>query len=357
MERRNFLKMMTVAAGAPMAATALPEAWSPMATADQPPLPIPKDRPPDTIRGEMRYRPLGRTGDQVSVIGLGGHHIGRQKDDQESITIIRTAIDHGITFMDNCWDYHDGGSEVRMGKALRDGYRQKVFLMTKIDGRTKEAAARQIDESLTRLQTDRLDLLQHHEVLRMEDPDRIFAPGGAMEAVVAARKAGKVRFIGFTGHKDPLVHLRMLEVAARHNFRLDTAQMPLNVMDAHFRSFARQVVPVLIREEMGVLGMKSMADGAILKSGTFTPIECLHYAMSLPTSTVITGIDSLAILKQALEAVRTFKPLTQDQLTGLLDKTANAAADGRYERFKTTNGFDGTAKNPAWLGAWDKGPG
>src|SRR5262249_18885937 len=257
----------------------------------------------------------------------------------------------------NCWDYHDGRSEMRMGKALRDGYRKKVFLMTKIDGRTKKAAAEQLDQSLRRLQTDVSDLLQHHEVIRLEDPDRIFADGGAMEALLAAKKAGKVRFIGFTGHKDPLVHLRMLEVAARHKFRFDTVQMPLNVLDAHFRSFEKSVLPVLVREEIGVLGMKSMGDGLVLKSKTATPVECLHYAMTLPTSTVITGIDSLDILKQDLEAVKTFRLLTDKQVADLLARTAKAAADGRFERFKTTNGFDGTAKHPQWLGEADKGPG
>ncbi len=191
----------------------------------------------------------------------------------------------------------------------------------------------------------------------MEDPDRIFAQGGAMEAVLAAQKAGKVRFIGFTGHKDPLVHLRMLEVAAQHKFRFDTVQMPLNVMDAHFRSFEQKVLPVLVRDGIGVLGMKPMGDGVILKSKTVTPVECLHYAMTLPTSTVITGIDSLEILKQDLEAVKTFKPLTEEQTDTLLQRTAEAAAEGRYERFKTTNGFDGTAQHPEWLGAKDEGPG
>src|SRR6267378_4489981 len=233
-------------------------------------------RPMETVRGEMRYRPLGRTGEEVSVIGLGGHHIGRQKEEKESIRIIRAAIDAGITFLDNCWDYHDGGSEVRMGKALKDGYRKKVFLMTKIDGRTKKAAAEQIDQSLRRLQTDVIDLVQHHEVIRLEDPDRIFAEGGAQEALGAAQKAGKVRFVGFTGHKDPLVHLRMLEVAAKHGFRFDTVQMPLNVMDAHFRSFGKNVLPALVREGIGVLGMKPMGDGLILRSKAVTPIECLH---------------------------------------------------------------------------------
>jgi aryl-alcohol dehydrogenase-like predicted oxidoreductase len=244
-----------------------------------------------------------------------------------------------------------------MGKALRDGYRQKVFLMTKIDGRTKKAAAEQLDESLKRLQTDVIDLVQHHEVLRLEDPDRIFADGGAQEALTEAKQAGKIRFIGFTGHKDPLVHLRMLEVAAKHDFRFDTVQMPLNVMDAHFRSFERAVLPVLVREGIGVLGMKSMGDGIILRSKTATPVECLQYAMSLPTSTVITGIDSLQVLKQDIEAVKTFRPLTDEQVAALLARTAKFAADGRFERFKTTNGFDGTAQNPKWLGAADEGPG
>src|SRR4051812_48388740 len=254
--------------------------------------------PKETRRGDMLYRQLGNTKEEVSVIGLGGHHIGRQKDEKDSIAIIRSAIDAGITFMDNSWDYHDGGSEVRMGKALRNGYRKRVFLMTKIDGRTKKAAAEQIDESLKRLQTDVIDLLQHHEIIRLEDPDRIFAEGGAQEAVLASQKAGKIRFIGFTGHKDPLVHLRMLEVAAQHQFRFDAVQMPLNVLDAHFRSFEKRVLPVLVKEGIGVLGMKSMGDGLVLESKTATPVECLHYAMNLPTATVITGIDSLRSLSR-----------------------------------------------------------
>lgn len=303
-----------------------------------------------TRNGDMIYRTLGRTKEKVSVIGLGGHHIGRQKDEQESIKIIRSAIDRGINFMDNCWDYHNGGSEIRMGKALQDGYRQKVFLMTKIDGRTKESAAKQIDESLKRLQTDRVDLMQFHEIIRLEDPDRIFAKGGAAEAVLEAQKAGKVRYIGFTGHKDPLVHLRMLEIAAQNNFRFDAVQLPLNVMDAHFRSFERAVLPKLIQNQIGVLGMKSMGDQIILKSNTVKPIECLHYAMNLPTSTVITGIDSMSILNQAFEAARTFKPMSQEQTAALLAKTAKVAAKGEYELFKTSDRFDGTAKNPQWLG-------
>jgi len=301
-------------------------------------------------KGDMLYRTLGSTGEQVSVLGLGGYHIGQPADDQEGISLIRSAIDHGVNFMDNCWDYHDGGSEIRMGKALRDGYRAKAFLMTKIDGRTKQEAAKQIEDSLKRLQTDHIDLLQHHEIIRMEDPDRIFANGGAQEALVQARKAGKIRYIGFTGHKDPVVHLRMLEVAAKHQFQFDAVQMPINVMDAHFRSFEHHVLPVLVKDHIGVLGMKSMAGQHILKSGTVTPVECLHYAMTLPTSVVIAGIESMKILDQAVEAVRTFQPMTASQITALLHRTAVAAADGRYEPFKTTEKFDGTARNPRWLG-------
>ncbi len=306
--------------------------------------------PDSTRNGDMLYRTLGRTKEKVSLIGLGGFHIGKQKDEQESIKIIRSAIDRGITFMDNSWDYNNGNSEIRMGKALQNGYRQKVFLMTKIDGRTKESAAEQINQSLQRLQTDHVDLMQFHEVIRLEDPDRIFAKGGALEAMLAAQKAGKVRYIGFTGHKDPLVHLRMLDTAAKHNFHFDTVQMPLNVMDAHFRSFGQKVLPRLIDNQIGVLGMKSMGDHFILNSNVVKPIECLHYAMNLPTSTVITGIDSMEILDQAFEAARTFKPMSQAQVSALLDRTAKAAANGQYELFKTSNHFDSTAKNPQWLG-------
>jgi len=298
----------------------------------------------------MPQRALGRTGEKVSAVGLGGYHIGKQADEAESITIIRSAIDRGLTFMDNCWDYNGGASEMRMGKALRDGYRQKVFLMTKIDGRTKEAAARQIDESLKRLQTDRIDLMQFHEVIRLEDPDRIFTPGGAIEAMVKARNAGKIRYIGFTGHKDPFVHLRMLEVAAAHKFRFDAVQMPLNVMDAHFRSFEHQVLPRLLADEIGVLGMKSMGDPLILESKTVTPVECLHYALNLPTSTVITGIDSLKVLDQALEAAHSFRPMGKEAVASLLARTAATAATGRFELFKTGSRYDGTAHNPLWLG-------
>jgi predicted aldo/keto reductase-like oxidoreductase len=263
---------------------------------------------PDS-KNEIPYRTLGRTGERVSLIGLGGYHLGNQSDPDESIRIIRTGIDEGINFLDNCWDYNDGESEIRMGRALRDGYRQKAFLMTKIDGRNKIAAVTQINESLRRLQTDRIDLLQFHEVIRDSDPDRIFAEGGAIEVVQEAKKAGKVRFVGFTGHKSPDIHLKMLATAAQHGFAFDAVQMPLNVMDAHFTSFEKKVLPALTKDGVGVLGMKPMGDHLILDSKTATPIECLHYAMNLPTSVVITGCDSLPILQQALQAARTFQPM------------------------------------------------
>lgn len=298
---------------------------------------------------DIPYRPLGTTGVDVSIIGVGGYHIG-DPSEQVGIRIIRTALDSGINFLDNCWDYHDGDSEVRMGKALRDGYRAKAFLMTKIDGRTRASAARQIDESLKRLQTDHIDLMQIHEVIRLEDPDRVFAQGGTMDALMEARKAGKIRFIGFTGHKDPMVHLRMLDTAKKHGFRFDTVQMPLNVMDAHFRSFEHQVLPRLVEERIGVLGMKPIASGIILESNTVTAVECLRYAMSLPTSTVINGMDSMDRLNQGLNVARTFKPMTKTEVAALLRKTSAAAADGRFEPFKTTAQFDGTAQNPQWLG-------
>src|SRR6266550_4399181 len=278
------------------------------------------------------YRTLGRTGERVSAIGIGGYHLGKPYlEESESIRIVRTAIDSGVTFLDNSWDYYDGQSELRMGKALGNGYRHRAFLMTKIDGRDRPTAARQIDESLRRLQTDRVDLLQHHEVIRMDDADRIFAVGGAMEAVLEAKRAGKVRYIGFTGHKSPEIHLKTLATAASHHFHFDAVQLPLNVLDAHYRSFEKKVLPVLLERETGVLGMKPMGDAVILESKTATPIECLHYAMNLPTSVVITGCDSMERLEQALTAARSFRPMGPTEVDALLAKTAGAAREGRYE--------------------------
>jgi aryl-alcohol dehydrogenase-like predicted oxidoreductase len=337
MDRRDFLKTATTAVG--VAATE--QLLTPMLRAE--------GKTPES--DGMIYRTLGRTGERISAIGLGGYHIGKPSlQEQESIQLVRRAIDHGITFMDNCWDYNDGVSEVRMGKALAGGYRNKVFLMTKIDGRTKAVAARQIDESLQRLQTDHVDLMQFHEVIRLEDPDRIFAEGGAMEAMFDAKKAGKVRYIGFTGHKDPYVHLRMLDHARKHDFHFDAVQMPLNVMDAHFRSFTHEVLPVLNREGIGVLGMKCFGDHFILDSHTVKPIEALHYCLNLPITAQITGIDTQEILDQALEAARTFRPLSDAEVASLLERTRPAAQDGHFELYKTNNVFDGTAHKPELLG-------
>jgi predicted aldo/keto reductase-like oxidoreductase len=302
------------------------------------------------VRNGIPYRPLGRTGELVSLVGVGGYHLGRQADEQETIRIVRTAIDNGITFLDNCWDYNGGASEIRMGKALGDGYRDRAFVMTKIDGRTKAAAARQIEESLARLQTDRIDLLQIHEVIRMTDAEGVFAIGGAIEALTAAQRAGKIRYVGFTGHKSPAIHLHMLATAQARGFRFDAVQLPLNVMDAHYDSFEQQVVPVLVEQEIGVLGMKPLGDPFVLVSGTVTALECLHYAMHLPTSVVITGCDSLPVLEQALHAARSFRPLDAAAVAALLQRTAHAARDGTYELYKTTHHFDGTYQNPHWLG-------
>ncbi len=299
----------------------------------------------------MIFRTLGSTGEKVSAIGVGGWHLGlKTVDEQLAIRIVSSDIDRGINFLDNSWDYNDGASEVRTGKALRDGYRERAFVMTKIDGRSKKEATRQLDESLHRLDVDYIDLVQHHEIIRFDDPHRIFHPEGANAALVEARNAGKIRYIGFTGHKDPRIHLHMLEVAEENGFKFNTVQMPLNVMDAHYRSFEKLVLPELVKLQIGVLGMKSMANGILLKSKTVTPIECLHYALNLPTSVVITGIDSMEILDQAFAAVESFHPLSNNEREALLAKTRKAAANGHFEPFKTSSIFDSTAENPQWLG-------
>jgi uncharacterized protein len=331
-ERRDFLKNLSVAAVAAAAAGKSGSSFGQTAGA-----PVPT-------------RMLGRTGERVSMIGLGGSHIGRQKNPAESIRIIRTAIDGGITFMDNSWDYEKGQSEVRMGQALQDGYRDRVFLMTKIDGRTKPSAARQIEESLKRLQTDHVDLMMFHEVIRPEDADRIFAGGGAMEAMLAAKQAGKVRFIGFTGHKSPVIHNHMLDVAKAHEFVFDALLMPLNVFDAQFDSFQKNVLPRALEAGIGILSMKPIGGGELLKSKTVTATECLQYALSLPTNVVITGCDSLTVLDQALNVARAFRPLDEQQRAALVQKAAPATVLGKYELYKTSQHFDSTAHNPQWLG-------
>ena len=346
MDRRKFIGKTAVGAGALLMAQTAFGAENTTETGERSIF----DTPKTTLEGEMIYRTLGSTGEKVSAIGMGGFHLSKPQTDEEAVKLVRTAIDRGITFMDNCWDYADGVSEIRAGKALKNGYRNKVFQMSKIDGRDKKTAAKQIDESLLRLQTDHIDLMQFHEVIRFEDPDRIFATGGAFEAMMDAKKAGKVRYIGFTGHKNPAIHLQMLEVAAAHNFKFDAVQMPLNVMDAHFRSFEKQVLPKLVADKIGVLGMKTFGDPFILDSKTVEPIDALHYSLTLPTSVVITGIDKPEILEQAFQAAKTFKPLTQTQVAAILAKTKDAAMTGKFEKFKTDNRFDGTAKNPKWLG-------
>jgi predicted aldo/keto reductase-like oxidoreductase len=305
--------------------------------------------PASSASSAMPERRLGRTGVDVSMIGLGGHHIGRPKDEQEGIRLVRMAIDNGITFLDNCWDYNEGRSEERMGKALADGYRKRAFLMTKLDGRTKDAATKQLEQSLERLKTDVIDLVQIHEVIRMEDIPRCLSAGGALDALIEARQAGKLRFIGFTGHKNPAIHRAMLEAGFKRGFTFDAVQMPLNVMDPHFRSFENEVLPILVEHRIAVLGMKSMGDGILLKSKVVSPQECLQYALSLPTSVVITGCESEDILQQAIDVGRHFRPLTSEQKQVLLARTAPLAKTGEYELFKTSERFDGTTQNPKWL--------
>lgn len=363
MQRREFLSGSAAAAACLSSGTAQstsagqPQPAPTVSSSRQAAARIPRVSDPGARRGEMLYRQLGDTGVEVSVIGLGGFHIGQdQLTDAEATRLIHQALDRGINFLDNSWDYNEGRSERRVGAALaQGGYRQKAFVMTKIDGRTKQLAADQIDDSLKRLKVDYIDLLQHHEVIRYDDPDRIFNEGGAMEAVVAAKEAGKIRFIGFTGHQDPHIHLYMLEVARKHGFHFDTVQMPNNVMDAHYRSFGQLVVPQAMTEHIAVLGMKCFGDKILLKSepftsGALTPIECLHYALNVPVSVQITGIDSGKILDQAFEAVKSFQPMDEDAVTALLQKSEPAALNGRYELFKTTAHFDSTAKHPDWLG-------
>ncbi|MDQ2858070.1 MAG: aldo/keto reductase [Candidatus Eremiobacteraeota bacterium] len=302
--------------------------------------------------GEIPKRRLGRTQEHVSLIGMGGFHLGApHRADTDMIDLMHAGIDRGITFLDNSWDYNSGMSELRMGRALcARGYRDKVFLMTKVDGRTSAAFTQQLEESLARLLTDRLDLVQFHENIRPDDADRIFADGGAFEAALEAKRAGKVRFIGFTGHKSPDYHLHMIELATERGFTFDTVQMPLNIFDAHFESFEKKVVPVAQRLDMGILAMKTFGDKSLLDTGVADPIEMLHYGMNLPTSVVITGIDTPEILDQAVRAATTFAPLGAERVAALLARSAALAQDGAQELYKTTRFFDSTFQNPSWLG-------
>jgi uncharacterized protein len=284
-------------------------------------------------------RPLGKTGAMVSCLGVGGYHLGSIREEKESTELVARAMDVGINFFDNCWEYHDGVSEERLGAALK-GKRDKAFVMTKVctHGRDKDVAMRQLEESLRRLQTDHVDLWQIHEVVYWNDPELIFAPNGAAEALLAAKKEGKVRFIGFTGHKNPGIHLKMLA----HDFPFDTVQMPLNALDATFRSFEKQVLPEVTKRGIAVLGMKSLGgSGEIAVNGGVSAEEGLRYAMSLPVATTISGMDSIAILEQNLRVARGFQPLGAEQMASIRERVRTLAADGRYELFKTTTKYDG----------------
>jgi predicted aldo/keto reductase-like oxidoreductase len=364
MDRRNFIHVAALGGGV-VAAGNMAQAAVPTDVASPAPLSVlptntvadPADLPfvtdPGERRGDMLYRRFGRSEERISAIGMGGFHLGKGVlTDDEAVRLIHEGVDRGITFMDNCWDYNEGRSELRMGVALEQaGYRNKVFLMSKMDGRTKKEAMDQIDTSLKRLRTDHIDLVQHHEILRFDDPDRVFAEGGAMEAFVEAKKAGKLRYIGFTGHKDPRIHLQMLAIAAEHGFLFDSVQMPLNVMDAHFRSFAHGVLPYLVQNGIAALGMKTFGDSVLLKSNApIQPLEYLHYSLNLPTSVVITGIQNERDLNQAFEATRTFQPMNKEKVAELLSRSQTYAMQGKYELFKTSSTFDGTAKNAKWLG-------
>lgn len=334
--RRDFLKLAgataaTLAIGQTIAADASAQGKPTGGAAGTPPT------PPTT--GLVPRRPLGRTGVQVSALCLGGFHIGGAKDEKEAARIIHEAMDAGVNFLDNAWEYHKGKSEEWMGKAIRDR-RDKVFLMTKVcsHGRDKKFALQQLDESLKRLGTDHLDLWQIHEVIYDNDPDLHHRKEGAVAALEEAKRQGKVRFVGFTGHKDPAIHLKMLSFG----FAFDTCQMPLNCFDASFRSFEQRVLPELSRRGIAAIGMKSLGGTAeMVKRGVVTAEEALRYAMSLPVAATVSGIDSLDILRKNLKVARDFKPMTPDEMRALRARVAAPAADGRFELYKTSKEFDG----------------
>jgi aryl-alcohol dehydrogenase-like predicted oxidoreductase len=288
--------------------------------------------------GDIPRRPFGRHRDLVSALGLGGYHVGKIGAEREAVRLIHAAIDGGVTFLDNAWEYHEGKSEIRMGKAIRDR-RQQVFLMTKVctHGRDAKTAMRQLEQSLRRLHTDYLDLWQIHECAYYNDPERHFAKGGVVEALDRARKEGKVRYVGFTGHKDPEIHLEMLS----YKYPFDSCQLPLNGFDATFRSFEQLVLPELIKQRIAVLGMKSFGAGEAVKHKAVTPAEALRYAMSLPVTTTISGMDSMRVLRQNMKIAQGFRPMTESQMQAYRKKLAEPAADGRYELYKTTAQHDG----------------
>jgi aryl-alcohol dehydrogenase-like predicted oxidoreductase len=288
---------------------------------------------------QMGKRPLGRTGIEVSILGIGGFHLGATKDQEEATRLVQRALDAGINFFDNAWEYHDGESEARLGQALQ-GRRQEAVLMTKVctHGRNKRVAMQMLEESLGRLKTDHLDVWQIHEVVYENDPDLIFGPDGAAEALAQAKKDGKVRFVGFTGHKDPSIHLKMLS----HGFPFDTVQMPLNPFDATFRSFQSQVLPEAAHQGIAVLGMKSLGgSGEMVKNGAVTVAEALRYAMSLPVACTISGMDSIEVLEQNLKIASNFEPMSESEREALATRCTEYAADGRLELFKSTTMYDG----------------
>lgn len=348
MKRREFLKQAAAAAALARIETAAGQSGvgsGLTGAAAHPPLPIVTE-----VNGIGR-RKLGRASVEVSIIGIGGYHLGLPGvTEQEAIRIVRAGLDQGINFLDNCWDYNGGLSEERVGKALQDGYRQKAFVMTKIDGRTGPAARQQLEQSLTRLGTDHIDLLQIHEVIRMGDPEQAFQSGNVVDVLRQARQQGKIRFIGFTGHKSPAIHLHMIETADKHGFTFDTVQMPVNALDEHYDSFGQEVIPVAQKHGMAILGMKPLSNGAILKTNTITAVEALHYAMSVPVTVTITGCESMANLEQALGVARNFRPLDEQQKLAVLQKTAAVAGGGRFEAYKSSTIYDGTTNNPQWLG-------
>jgi len=286
---------------------------------------------------DIPMRPLGSTGVRVSMLGLGGYHIGRIRDDGQSIRLIRNAVDRGVTFLDNAWEYHGGRSEELMGRALADGYRSKVFLMTKHHGRDKKTAMAHLEDSLRRLRTDVIDLWQFHEIVYEDDPDMIFAADGGIEAADLAKKQGKVRLVGFTGHRDPLLHLKMLA----YGYPWDAVQMPMNVLDPHFKSFQKHVLPILVKRKIGVIAMKTLASGYVLRTNVTAPEEALSYVWSQPVSTVVSGMDSTELLETNVALARDFRRMSSNEQATLLERTKEAGLTGKFEPFKTAPNFDG----------------
>ena len=326
--RRSFLKGSVLTTLAAPLATGLAAPLAAQAPAAAP--------PPPAVNG-MPYRWLGKTGVPVSLLGVGGYHIGVQASPEDSTKIIRTCIDEGVNFLDNAWEYNNGRSEERMGLALTDGYRKKAFLMTKVCGRDRDTAMAHIEQSLKRLRTEVIDLLQFHECNYDNDPDWIFGKDGAVHAVLKAKEQGKVRFIGFTGHKSPHIHLKMLA----QDFPWDTLQMPINCMDAHYRSFTKQVLPEAVKRNLGVIAMKNAGgDGRFIREAGLTSKDCLHYAMSQPVSVVLSGMDRLEFAVENLAIAKSFQPLNANTQGELLAKVYELAGDGRFEKFKSTQDFD-----------------